>query len=1038
MNQFLHALADVCSSHVTDEKWLLAPSLRIGHQWLDQLTLHGVAPLNVRVKTLKGMVLDLAGPAMSIQGVELVPDSGCLVIMDRIVQRLRQDPSRYFSAVPEGPSLADAMFRAVRALQMAGLTAGDVRVESFEPPDKGADVLFAMTQYDKELKARNLMDYPGVLKIAVRSVSEAAHLMSGRVRVLIPEDVELDGMEKALVEALPSSTCHWLAVDAIPDDHSVPGGTNETDAELLKWVLAPAEAPPALSDGTAEIFAAVGECNEVREVLRRCLSRGFRLDEVEILHTDPVTYVPLIYETMARVWDEHESDASALPVTFAEGIPARYSRPGRALKAWIEWIRSGYPQDILARMLHDGLLEIPAAGDDVRSEALANVIREIPIGLGRGRYLRKLEETIGELERSGSSSDRNIATPEAGLSDGERMEAARTVRVLVQGLLALTPDGDVSDAEWLEAAEMFLRDFARSRNEMDNYSVQALLDRVVDMARWVAMDDEPLGLDVLQWLADLPHEVRVRGSSPRPGCLHVAHVLSGGHSGRKHTFVVGLDDGRFPGTGLNDPLLLDSEKVNLSDELPKASARPRSQMVKVARLLGRLRGTTTLSFSCLDLRDDRATFPSPLLFSAYRILSNEREGSQGDMMRWLGQPASFAPDSEVACLDETEWWLAALAGRDAPNGLDVVGVRFPHLRRGLEAAAMREGSEFTVYDGLILDFPQKLNPFSPAGPVVSSSRLETIGACPLSYYFKYVLRLEPPEEYTADPDTWLDPLQFGELLHAVFYDFMVRLLDAGELPDFFSHQAMLLEILDEKIALYTDMYPPAGASGYRRQTDLLTQAALIFLVEEELHCRESKPRFLEVSIGMGPHERGSALDQPKPVKVDLSSGRAVKARARIDRIDELRGTTDPMYVLWDYKTGSIRKYQEADPYRQGRSVQHCLYTEIARQILKKRISPKATVLHFGYFFPGSRSRGVRILRRPEDREEGLRIIENLCKLVADGCFPATDNAEDCTFCPYAIICGDVEAVAAASRRKLDHSDNGVLNPFRELRNSDSR
>ena len=1038
MNQFLHALAEVCSSHVTDEKWLLAPSLRVGHQWLDQLTLHGVAPLNVRVKTLKGMVLDVAGPAMSTQGVELVPDSGCLVIMDRIVQRLRQDLSRYFSAVPEGPSLADAMFRAVRELQMAGLTAEDVRVESFEPPEKGADILFAMTQYEKELKARNLIDYPGVLKIAVRSVPDAADIMSGRVRALIPEDVELFGMEKALIEALPSSTCHRLTVDAVPDGPAVHSGANETDAELLKWVLAPVEAPPALSDGTAEIFAAVGECNEVREVLRRCLLRGFRLDEVEILHTDPVTYVPLIYETMARVWDEHESDVSALPVTYSEGIPARYSRPGRALKAWIEWIRTGYPQSVLTRMLHDGLLEIPTEGEEIRAEALADLIRGIPIGLGRDRYLLKLEETIGELERQASSSDRNGATHEAGLRDRELLEAARTACVLVERLLALTPGGDVSDAEWLRAAEKFLRDFARSRNEMDNYSVQALLDRVREMARWVDLDDEPLGLDVLQWLADFPHEVRVRGSSPRPGCLHVAHVLSGGHSGRKHTFIVGLDDGRFPGTGLNDPLLLDSEKVNLSDAIPKASARPRSQMVKVARLLARLRGTTTLSFSCLDLRDDRATFPSPLLFSAYRILSNEREGSQGDMMRWLGQPASFAPESEDSCLDETEWWLAALAGRDAPNSMDVVGSRFPHLKRGLEAAAMREGSEFTVYDGLILDFPQKLNPLSPAGPVVSSSRLETIGACPLSYFFKYVLQLEPPEEYAADPDTWLDPLQFGELLHAVFYDFMVRLLDMGELPDFFSHQEMLLEILDEKIAQYADLYPPAGASAYRRQTDLLTQAALIFLVEEELHCRESKPRFLEVSIGMGPHEHGSGLDQREPVKVHLSAGRAVRARARIDRIDELRGTRDPMYVLWDYKTGSVRKYQEADPYRQGRSVQHCLYMEIARQILKKRISPKAKALHFGYFFPGSRSRGVRILRRPEDRNEGLRIMENLCRMVADGCFPATDNAEDCTFCPYAIICDDVEAVAAASRRKLDHSDNRILDPFRELRNSDSQ
>ena len=57
------------------------------------------------------------------------------------------------------------------------------------------------------------------------------------------------------------------------------------------------------------------------------------------------------------------------------------------------------------------------------------------------------------------------------------------------------------------------------------------------------------------------------GLGPRGGCLHVAHVLAGGHSGRPHTFIVGLDDGRFPGVGLQDPILLDEER-RASPDLP--------------------------------------------------------------------------------------------------------------------------------------------------------------------------------------------------------------------------------------------------------------------------------------------------------------------------------------------------------------------------------------------------------------------------------------------------------------------------------------
>jgi hypothetical protein len=52
---------------------------------------------------------------------------------------------------------------------------------------------------------------------------------------------------------------------------------------------------------------------------------------------------------------------------------------------------------------------------------------------------------------------------------------------------------------------------------------------------WLA-DDRELALDAWDWLAALPANATILGSGPQPGRLHVAHVLSGGHSGRSHTF----------------------------------------------------------------------------------------------------------------------------------------------------------------------------------------------------------------------------------------------------------------------------------------------------------------------------------------------------------------------------------------------------------------------------------------------------------------------------------------------------------------------
>jgi hypothetical protein len=129
------------------------------------------------------------------------------------------------------------------------------------------------------------------------------------------------------------------------------------------------------------------------------------------------------------------------------------------------------------------------------------------------------------------------------------------------------------------------------------------------------------------------------------------------------------------------------------------------------------------------------------------------------------------------------------------------------------------------------------------------------------------------------------------------------------------------------------------------------------------------------------------------------------------------------------------RYEDPDPFQQGRIIQHALYLEIVARALKRKVASSAAVSHFGYFFPGIRSSGMRIIRRPHDRDTALWIMEKLCTTVANGCFLATnDFKKDCTFCDYTVICDDLEATAAASARKLENTENAELESVRELRN----
>ena len=144
--------------------------------------------------------------------------------------------------------------------------------------------------------------------------------------------------------------------------------------------------------------------------------------------------------------------------------------------------------------------------------------------------------------------------------------------------------------------EFRLRTLARNVNQVDRFAVLKLVDEISEMQHCLSLCDEGSSFDANDWLARLPDEARVLGGGPRPSCLHVAHVLSGGHTGRPRTFIVGLDDSRFPGAGHQDPLLLDSERRKISPELATATARLEQGLGDFVRLLARLRGELTLSF----------------------------------------------------------------------------------------------------------------------------------------------------------------------------------------------------------------------------------------------------------------------------------------------------------------------------------------------------------------------------------------------------------------------------------------------------------
>jgi hypothetical protein len=254
---------------------------------------------------------------------------------------------------------------------------------------------------------------------------------------------------------------------------------------------------------------------------------------------------------------------------------------------------------------------------------------------------------------------------------------------------------------------------------------------------------------------------------------------------------------------------------------------------------------------------------------------------------------------------------------------------------------------------------------------------------------------------------------------------MDELVQAGMLPVFERDHQRLAQLLHEVISQWRSDVPPPNENAYRTQYWQLLKTARIFLRDEEEFCTNSRPRFFEVALGLDASAGGSPLDDVQPITINLPNGQRMRARGRIDRIDQ---TGANRYSIWDYKLGSAVGYSQSQPFQRGRRIQSILYLRMVQAALRGKLDPHAVVESFGYFFPNIRARGRRIVWKSEKLEAGIDVLERLC-----AAFLATDSPDDCRWCDYASICGDVNRVTSLSADLASRDDLVQLRFVRELR-----
>lgn len=998
--RLVEALAAVCRELPLEEKVLIAPSRFVGHQLIEALARSGTPWIHLRVESVRSLAHSVAGAAIAEAGLTLLSRAQALALIEQACAETLT-PASYFGELAERPGLHRAIQNTFDELRSAGISPAALPEGAFGDPRKVLELKSVLAVYEAALARGNFVDRPEVLRRAVQELRENPR--SPTALYLLAGSFELSAAEKELVDRVSGSRLRILEADGAES-----------------W------APNA---SRARLFRALGEENEIREIVRRILAEGLSFDDVEILATDPATYGPIVYE----LTQEHD-----VPCTFGSGIPATFTRPGQAALGYLRWLGRNFESEELREVVAGGLLDLTRIGDAPPGPIpAARELREARIGWGRARSLESLDRHVArraaEVESARPRSEEDEEDVAARIEWlRERLTTAQAVRDLVRRLISLAPEGDGAEVELralARSASAFVAGFARIAGDTDAMASSALQGLFGELET-LPVTRLPVAQAATR-LADAVRRLHVAADRPRPGRLHLGDFRSGGYSGRSHTFFVGVDSRRHPGSGLQDPVLLDEERRRINaalrpQELAMRGGRPAENVLAWKSCVARVRGELTMSYPSWNLLDAREQFPAASYLEVFRLVSGRAAADYSDLDRSLDAPAGFLTEPPRA-LDEAEWWLSRVQDPALSGGRGAPAVRATYLwlEDGFTAETRRESNLFTVWDGWVRD-PAGLDPRTSDSPT-SCSRIQELARCPYSYFLKRVLRIQPPEDVAADPTVWLSALQKGNLLHEVFRRFYADSPAPVIRPLFSRDWERMREIALEELEKWKKKIPPRSDAAF----DALREDALVacrtFLLREETHCLDVTPKWFEVGFGPS-RESTDPPGGPEPVKIPLGAGKNFRLAGRIDRVDE---ESPDAYQVWDYKTGS--SWDTADPKRGrgGRRIQDALYAQ-ALEILLAREGRPGRVVRSGYFYPGRRGEGERYAA-PLDVGATRGTLTALFDLLGAGAFPHTPTKEDCSICDFGKVCGSSELAADRAKTKLDNvSGNPVLEPYRIL------
>ena len=436
-----------------------------------------------------------------------------------------------------------------------------------------------------------------------------------------------------------------------------------------------------------------------------------------------------------------------------------------------------------------------------------------------------------------------------------------------------------------------------------------------------------------QFWSDLKHALETSAddsiNQPRRDQVLVTTAAEARGLPHDHVFILGLAEGVFPAETAEDPLYLDSERVQLQQRgIPLGTRAERiDDRGLFYELISLPRRTLTLSRPTYQTgrvwiesylwRAVRAVFPDAPVQSR-RVGAVIHSGEAANEAELMLAVAAGLGRADVGDADD------ALRARNWLRGQSELEKSWRRVEYN-RAVEMRRISDapFDRFSGvlsrraLLAEVAQLLG----EDRIWSASQLKDYGLCGFRYFAKRLLKLEEIEE----PEAGVDALQHGLLNHSILEATYKRIADLG-LRIAEDNLPRALEIFREESSRTLETAPDdfnfRATTTWEGEMQVLINR-LAALIKLDFSAKSPLNRF--------GHER--AVHQVErefyDVKLHIPAGSSpVRVRGYIDRID----LADGQYTVVDYKSGSTKINRSEMEI--GRDFQMLIYIEALAQLLE--------------------------------------------------------------------------------------------------------